>query len=253
MGKSRLCRHVAGLVGRRGGEVHRFACRPDGEAALPFASPKGLTVAPARVYEAFGAEAGGKIRTVIVDDCHYLQAPEFERLAAAAARARGTTMALLTARRFPHSEARPQDFLRLGRMAAPELEQLARLALGRAATTARVDWITQRALGVPLFALELARMRRGEALPLSLRMLISARMDGLGLDRVLLRTLTRSRSGWDTRRLARELEEPEAALAASADRAVAAGVLSRCAAGRLRFAHPLLRTAVELAAVRGAT
>ena len=137
----------------------------------------------------------------------------------------------------------------MGRLEPREIERIAATTLGRSKTPARIESIVRRAAGVPLFALELARQRKPDMLPLSLRVLIGSRMDGLKLDRAVLRKIARARSAWDAARLARELNEPLEAVQTSIALAVASGVLNLDAVGKLRFAHPLLRQAIDLAGV----
>lgn len=248
MGKSRLCRYVVGRIIAAGGKVHHFVCRPDGDAAIPYVSPSGDCVAQSALFECLAGEPAGRPEAVIVDDCHFLPPEELERLSRAAAAAPGKFV-LLTARRFADAGARPAHSIRLGRLEPREIERIAATTLGRSKTPARIESIVRRAAGVPLFALELARQRKPDMLPLSLRVLIGSRMDGLKLDRAVLRKIARARSAWDAARLARELNEPLEAVQTSIALAVASGVLNLDADGKLRFAHPLLRQAIDLAGV----
>ena len=248
MGKSRLCRYAAGRASGAGGSVHHFICRPDGDSATPYASPAGASVPAAVLFGCLASAASRQPEAVIVDDCHFLAPEEMARLTRQAAAAPGKFV-LLAARRFLDTGAGTTQMIRLGRLAPTAIEQIASAALGQAKTTARVESVVRRAAGVPLFAVELAGQRKPDMLPLSLRVLIGARLDGLNLDRLVLRRIARAHTAWDVARLAREMREPQEAVQAAIALAVAAGVLSQDASGKLRFAHPLLRQAIDLAGV----
>lgn len=248
MGKSRLCRYDAERVALAGGRVHHFVCRPDGDLAIPYVSTGGTSMAGSALFNCLAGASAQPPEAVIVDDCHFLPPAEMARLSRQAVSAQGN-LVLLAARRFSDAVASPAQIIRLGRLAPDAIAQLARATLGPKQTLTKVESITLRAAGVPLFALELARQRKPGGLPLSLRLLIGARMDGLKLDLALLRRIARARVVLDVPRLARDMQEPLEAVQAAAALAIAAGVLSQDDSGKLRFAHPLLRQAIDLAGV----
>ena len=248
MGKSRLCRYAAALGADTGGRVHHFVCRPDGDRTSPYVSTSGKVVPASAVFECLAGAAAGSPEVVVVDDCHFLAPEELARLwqqSVAATR----KLVLLAARRFAASDARPAQIMRLGRLERESVEQITAAALGRTRTPAKTAAIVRRAAGGPLFAIELARQRKPGMLPLSLRILIGARLDGIKLDRAVLRKIARARAAWDVARLAREMIEPLAVVQAAVAHAIAAGVLGQDAGGKLRFAHPLVRQAIDLAGV----
>lgn len=248
MGKSRLCRHVADQCGRRGGRVRHFVCVPGGEAGDLHALPGGEAVSLDAVAAALAAKAGGRPKAVIVDDCHLLSADALARLTRQAEAAPGG-LVLLAGRRFPESRAAADATLRLGRLDPVATERLVAGALGAEAPAAFAATVARAASGVPLFALQLAGHGERRGLPLPLRFVIGARMDGLGLDRLLLRSVaavTTPVSGADLAAAMRET--PEAVLAAAAQ-AIAGGVLRRDERGCFSFTHPLLRRAVMEAQV----
>lgn len=248
MGKSRLCRYAAERTRAAGGKAHHFVCRPDGDATAPFVSTDGRSLRAAEVFDRLASPPEGAPESVIVDDCHFLQTGEMAELARCAASA-PRKLVMLAGRRFADHGVRPTHSVRLSRLSPEAMEQLARRALGGAGSPARTASIVRRAAGVPLFATELARQKKIDTLPLSLRALIGARLDGLRLDRALLRRIARTRAACDAAALARDLDEPAEAIESAAALALASGVLNRDGLGRFRFAHPLLRQAIDLAGV----
>jgi len=248
MGKSRLCRHVAARVTAAGGKAYHFACRPDGDLAIPFVTLGGLPVSTRELVECLAAAPAAAAEAVIVDDCHFLPAKDLAMLSQLAVAAAGK-LVLMAARRFADSGVRPANALRLSRLDADAIQRLATAALGASRTPAKIASVVRRAAGVPLFAIELARQRKPDMLPLTLRALIGARLDGMKLDRAMLRRIARSRAAWNLEGLVREMNEPQDSVQAAAAYALAAGVLNRDDLGKLRFSHPLVRQAIDLGCV----
>jgi hypothetical protein len=124
-----------------------------------------------------------------------------------------------------------------------------RKALGKGIVkdrSSRVLGICSAAAGVPLFAVELARHHdKGRQLPLTLQLAINARLDGLHLDRRLLREVAKQPAGIGIEEAAQAMEEDIATVRQQAEKSVAAGVLSCTADGWISFAHPLLRRAIN--------
>lgn len=248
MGKSRLCRYAAQRAAEAGGRVYHVVCRPDGDPSLPFVSPGGSPVLPSELFRSLASPPVMPPEVLIVDDCHFLPPKGLADLLRQAAASPGRFV-LLAARRFVDSGMRSTHSVRLGRLGPDAMERLTLATLGALHTPAKIVSIVRRAAGVPLFAIELARQRRADMLPLSLRVSIGARLDALNLDRAVLRRIARSRTACSVPDLAREMNEPQESIQAAAALALAAGVLSQDGAGKLRFAHPLLRQAVDLAGV----
>lgn len=248
MGKSRLCRHIAAQVAVTGGAAHHFVCRPDGDLAIPFLTLGGAPVETRELVACLTRVPGPGAEAVIVDDCHFLPPKDLAQLTQLAVAA-DRKLVVLAARRFAESGVRPANALRLSRFDPDAIETLAIATLGAARTPAKVASIVRRAAGVPLFAIELARQRKPDMLPLSLRALIAARLDGMKLDRLMLRKIACSRAAWNLEGLVREMNEPHDTVQAAAAYALAAGVLNRDDLGKFRFSHPLVRQAIDLACV----
>ncbi|WP_221047276.1 helix-turn-helix domain-containing protein [Methylogaea oryzae] len=247
MGKSRLCRHVAERCRSLGGEAQHFVCQPESRLSGLYRFPDGIPCGPQTLSRSLAAAPRRPPSAVIVDDGHLLAADALARLTEQAARAQGK-LVVVTARKFPKSAARPSAQFKLGRLPLEAMEALvAQLPCSQDADQAAS--VARQAAGVPLFAVELARHRGEGALPLALRVVIGARMDSLGLDRVLLRQLARAATPCGEAEIAAALRETPEALRYAIEQAAAGGVLSRDEQGGLSFAHPLLRLAVEQSGV----
>lgn len=260
MGKSRLCRHLAERNTAAGGHSHHFVCQSDSEKDGLYLSPSGAPVTWSAMLHCLKAVTGRVHKLVIVDDCHLLPAPALAKLAALAARGKGK-LVLLTARKFAASLPEPCRHFKLGRMARDDINKLVALALesntdainaaagiehdspAQHAPVPFTDHITACAAGVPLFAMELARRAPEEALPLSLRVVIGARMDGLPLDRAVLHQA--AKAARSVAEIAEALQEAPESIRAAVEQAIAAGVLQRDADGHLCFVHPLLRQVID--------
>ncbi len=247
MGKSRLCRHAAARCIEFGGGVHHYVCLPDGRGSHLYSLPYGMPTSLDAVLATLAAVPLWRPQAVIVDDCHLLAPADLARLTRQAARAEGK-LVLLAGRRLPETGVMAET-LRLGRLPQSATERLVVQATDRADKPRDPTTMARSAAGVPLFAVELARHRGDDSLPLPLRVVIGARMDGFGLDRFLLRQVARAAAPVGVAELAKELSETPGAVRLAAEQAIACGVLRRDDRGRLSFTHPLLRQAVTQAQV----
>lgn len=117
---------------------------------------------------------------------------------------------------------------------------------GSTLDAARIPGIVQKAAGVPLFALELARSATGEP-TLPLLMTIASRLDGFNLDWKLLQTLADGPATMDIEALGKVLGEAGDQVVNSVAAAVRAGVLMEAGPGQgVGFRHPLLRQVIAL-------
>lgn len=246
MGKSRLCRHAAAQCLRRGGKLRYFICQPDGGGPGIYALPDGEPTTLDAVFADLAAAPATPPDTLVVDDAHVLPPADLVRLTQGGTRAR---LVVLAARRLPPGAAKADETLRLGRLTQAAVVQLVTRMLDAPATPAVATAIARSANGVPLFAIELARHRSINPLPLSLRVVIGARMDGLGLDRILLRRVARATAPLDEAELAGDAAATPQDMRLAIEQAIACGVLKRDDKNRLSFKHPLLRQAVAQAQV----
>lgn len=261
MGKSRLCQAAAERCAGLGGKVAWHRVRPDAARAQA-----GADGDRAEILALLRAQAGAARPTLaIVDDVHFL-APDCRAAVLEGARvaARGGALVILSGRPLAESAQAGPDAsaLVLRRLAGKDVAALVRAVLARdgardgmpdplhgaapdgAAETvpaAQVQQIVADAAGVPLFAVELAHHRHAAGVALALLVTVLARLDGLHLDRKLLRAVARRSAAPTLGQLAALLGETPAALAEAARRACASGVLQAGADGTLDFGHPLLR------------
>lgn len=211
----------------------------------------------------------------VVDDCHLLTPAARQALLAAAHSAvQDGVVVLLAGRPTAELSALPPGpgILRLAlpRLSSAETAALAAQALagpsasappripagaagggpspllvaaGEAASVT-LQRIATDAAGVPLFAVELARHSREPGIAISLLATVCARLDGLHLDRRLLRAAARANAP-TIASLAAAMGEDESAVAVLVQRAQAAGVLRATPGGALEFGHPLLRKIID--------
>jgi hypothetical protein len=290
MGKSHLCLTFAQRSRKDGASLILRRCQPsDGtgrepflacdetghdhslEEILGFLGDPGLSVPPAN-----GPAPPPERQLVVLDDVHWLNAADQQRVFAAACTYRPGRMVILAARRLPSdmlngqaSDGIPPTTLRLGRLPPDVTESVAadRLHSAKALPTSTLKaagkGIAGRAMGVPLFAVELARHWKSLAPldangtpgpqsplwastpPLSLLTIICARLDSQGLDRHMLRAVARAPRPVDGAGLAHLMKEPQSTVTPILERAMKAGVLALTTEGTLTFTHPLLRAVVD--------
>lgn len=243
IGKTALLAALAPLCRARGRTLETWRCLPpDGQPAVP-ARGWAMRDGDATLCEAAwlagrlsgrDGEAPSLPEVLVLDDLHWLPAETRLPLAEAMQQAAEQGRLVVAARRPGASDAGPEAAtrpLRLGRLprhaVAAICGEVATAPLRAEARAALCD----RALGVPLFAVALARAldSRGAppaAPPPVVLSLLVARLDGLGLDRRLLRLFAGARGARRLESLRRDWPAeagPEAALAA----AERAGLLRR--------------------------
>lgn len=249
MGKSRLCREILAICQAMQGRTVFYRAQADADNRLRDQESGNVTDLP-DAFRELGAAARGLPSLAIVDDCHSLSQESRRILVAAAGEAvRAGWVVVLAGRHMPDIDKGNAETIRLSRQSIKEIESLARQVLGpdedETQVTTRVHHIAKEAAGVPLFAVELARQPQDGAIAMPLLVTIAARLDGLRLDRKLLRTVARGNPPPTVAEVAGMLGEDLEAIAQAAKRAVAIGVLQADAAGRLDFAHPLLRKIID--------
>lgn len=290
MGKSHLCLTFAQRSRKDGAVLILRRCQPsDGTGREPFLAcdETGRDHSLQEVLSLLSdrgptdpsdppAGTAPERQLVVLDDVHWLSASDQHHLFAAACTYRPGRMVIMVARRLPSemltghaSSGEAPVTLRLGRLPPDITESVAADRLHSAsplpasALKAAGKGIAGRAMGVPLFAVELARHWKSLAPPdasgsttppaptwastppLSLLTIVCARLDSQGLDRHMLRALARAPRAVDGAGLAHLMKEPQSTLAPILDRAIKAGVLTFTAEGTLSFTHPLLRAVVD--------
>lgn len=251
MGKSRLCEEIHRLCLGQSGLASFYRC-------LPAALGGHCYDTVAREYRTV-EDIDARLRArpdrlpelVIVDDIRLLPAPAQARLADAVAVAlKHGKLVVLASRKLAQAPGdHPVERIVLRRMSPQSLQGLVRKALGKGPVedrANRVPVICSTAAGVPLFAIELSRHHRQEKhLPLALQVTIHARLDGLDLDRRLLREVAVHAAGIRLDEAARNMGEDHDTVRQQSNRSAAVGVLTLTADEWLSFTHPLLRLAVN--------
>ncbi|MDQ5908696.1 MAG: luxR-type protein [Pseudomonadota bacterium] len=247
MGKSHLCRIAMQRCLALGG-CGRYL------RALPVAAFSPLrdaaTGEPITTDEAVQALIAPRTATpdlLVIDDFHLLTSEVRFWLAEEARRgaAQGRII-LLAGRRTGAIEGATMTLPRLSSGESNVLLAGLESLEGSTLDAARIPGIVQKAAGVPLFALELARSATGEP-TLPLLMTIASRLDGFNLDWKLLQTLADGPATMDIEALGKVLGEAGDQVVNSVAAAVRAGVLMEAGPGQgVGFRHPLLRQVIAL-------
>ncbi len=248
MGKSRLCEEAAHLCQKLDGGIAFYRCLPAALGQRCFNTARRDYCTIEEIEARLRALPDRRPELVVVDDFHLLPATQQTTMAETAGTAlRQGKLVIFAGRKI--SRMAGAETIVLRRMPPQSLQGLVRKALGKGVVkdrTSRVLGICSAAAGVPLFAVELARHHdKGEQLPLTLQLAINARLDGLQLDRRLLREVAKQPAGIDIEEAAQSMEENITAVRQQTEKSVTAGVLGCTADGWLSFTHPLLRRAIS--------
>jgi hypothetical protein len=244
MGKSRLCREAAETGRRRGGEVAYFMGLPGPPGWDCYDLLGGGLSSGHGLLERLAVASTRTPSLFIVDDFHLLPKELQAGIRAAACQAVDAGRLVLLSGRKHQGAASPAESIHLGRLPAEAIEGLVRSVADKRSGR-DVASIVGHAAGVPLFALELARLGASHEPGLPLVTVVGGRLDGLGLDRILLRLVAQHPDGDSLARLAAESGDPLEVMQSSLERAVAAGVLVEGSDGLLAFRHPLLRDVIN--------
>lgn len=251
MGKSRLCEKIFHLCQSHSGVASFYRSLPVALGQLCYDTVSREYCTVDSIDARLRAPPRQLPELVIVDDIHLLPAAQQAVLASALAVALQQGKLVIFAGRkivqFP--DVPPAEIIGLRRMSPQSLQGLVRKALGKGGVknrTTKVLNICSAAAGVPLFAVELARHHKEVGqLPLTLQVAINARLDGLHLDRRLLREVAKHAAGISLVDASHRMEEDIAAVRQQTNNSVAAGVLSCTADEWVSFSHPLLRLAIN--------
>lgn len=267
MGKSLLCRYAAEHGLNMKGRIHHFVCHSGGKEGNLYMYPSGVSVKPQAMLHCIRSVTGRGHDVIIVDDAHLLPANILIKVTETASAAKGK-LVIVAARKFSKYAINPSETIRLGHLPKTAIENLITQSLAQlekdaikagAGSDANI-WraldkhhiiatIVQHAAGVPLFAIELARHHREDTLPLSLQVVINARMDGLKLDRALLRQVSKAPTPLAVAEIAEAMWESKDTIQIAVEQAIASGVLSQNEEGHISFAHPLLHLLVNQSGV----
>lgn len=251
MGKSRLCEEISRLCLHDNGNVSFYRCLPAALGSFCYDTASQAYCSIEDILARLQAQAGQQPELTIVDDIHLLPPAQQAALTSAAATAvQHGKMILFAGRKIlREQDGPPTESIVLRRMPPQSLQGLVRKALGKDTIqdrTNKVLNICSAAAGVPLFAIELARHYGEEnQLPLTLQIAVNARLDGLHLDRRLLREVAKQAAGIDLADASKNMEEDIAIIEKNLNESIAAGVLCRTADDWISFTHPLLRLAIN--------
>lgn len=261
MGKSLLCRHAAERGLNRQGRVHHFVCHSGSKEGSLYLYPSGMPVKPQTLLHCLRTTTGRGHDVIIVDDAHLLPLDILIKATETALAAK-EKLVIFAARKFSKYVMPPSETIRLGHLPKTVMENLVVQSLGLSGKDAiktegspdadmhhSIASIVQYAAGVPLFAIELARHQWQDALPFSLQVVINARMDGLKLDRALLRQVSKTPLPMTVAEIAEAMWESPDTIQLAVEQACASGVLSLNEQGHIAFAHPLLHLLVKQSGV----
>lgn len=241
MGKSRLCRELAERHVARGGKVCFLRCVPGERDLAQLCDARSGAVLT--LDEALAAMQEIAPRgLVILDDIHVAPEAVVTRLLDAVTEiaAAGCGVVVSGRRLLDMSST---EAVSLGRLPAEVVARLVGNVLRKSGAVAPdLQAIVQAAAGVPMFAVEMARHAE-EDMPLPLLVIVSARLDGLGLDRQLLQRIARQPDGLaETDMLA---GEPPERVKSALEKTIACGVVMCREDGRFAVTHPLLRRVIN--------
>lgn len=249
MGKSRLCSEILASCLKKDGEGRLFRCLPRQLNTSLYDAKNGGYCSAEELTLLLHTKPARTPEVVIVDDLHLLNKDQQALLNAAASDAvRLGKLVIITGRReFIGNGDYLPEMISLPRLPMDATVKLVRKILGKGGGRRQeqaIGEIASVAVGVPLFVVELAQHSGNESLPLSLRIVVNARLDSLHLDRILLRELAKSSAPPSLQDLATTLDEDADSVRLQVEKTVAAGVLRRGTDDRISFTHPLLRRAI---------
>ncbi len=250
MGKTRLCQELLQLCQNNKMSVRQFRGLPSVMGSGVCDLGQGVTGDVAIVTELLLDTSPQCAHVVILDDFQHIGHEQQLALMALAIAPSIRHRLIVFAGRKGLSRLAPKDTpcIFLHRLALRDMKQLVRDALDMprgAQRTQIVDGIMNTALGVPLFAVEMAKYPNATDLSLSLRVAVFSRIDKLHLDYSLLAFIARQPAGVTLASVAEGLQDDISALERQVERALTSGVLVRGVDDTLVFTHPMIRCAID--------
>jgi hypothetical protein len=252
MGKSRLCQEIVESSLRDGGKASIFRCQPLGGGEVLSNVLEGGSCLSENIVELLRSSPSQVPDVVIIDDFHLLAKDRQSLLVAEAKVGHAGRLVIFSGRRYESSVLAQSgiEVVRLGRLPVEAIEKLVWLVVrdrNIKLRTSKIRLISKLAAGVPLFAVELAAHTDSNTIELPLLVIICGRLDGLSLDRKVLRALARSQVAPTLDAMASELGEAPESLRPAVERAKASGVVfqDQDDGGRISFTHPILRQAIN--------
>ena len=250
MGKTRLCQELLRVCHLKGGQIRHFRGLPALLGSGLCDVVQGSNCQIKDVVLALKNPSLDAARLILLDDFHLLaQAQQLELIEVAAQSMCAGRMLVFAGRKGLCQQGRQACLcIYLRRLPASDMQELigSMLVMPRGkGRTEMVHHILDTALGVPLFAVEMAQKPHFSELSLSLWVAVQARLDKLHLDSVLLSCVARQPSAMTMAEIAPMYQDDLPTLKKQVERALASGVLVSDADGRLSFAHPMIRRAMN--------
>lgn len=250
MGKTRLCQELLQSCQQRKGSIRHFRGLPNmlGSGLCDVDQSSNCQVKD--VMSALQSQRLADARLILVDDFHLIAQPQQVDLIQTAVKSSLAGRLVVFSGRNGTCQLAPPDVhcIRLRRLALGGMQELIRQTLGMPegeALEALTNSIMKTAVGVPLFAVELARCASTTDLSLSLLVAVHSRLDKLHLDSSLLRVIVQKPAAMFMSELNQALPNDFKTLPQHVERAVACGVLTRDAQGKVSFSHPMIRRVIE--------
>lgn len=250
MGKTRLCEELLQLCRDAHMQVRHFRGLPSVLGAGVCDVENRLTGDVSLVTSVLQDGSTDPATVVVLDDFQHIGHEQQTALMQLGANSSARRRLIVFAGRKGLSQLAPigTPCIYLHRLARADMQRLVRdaLAMPRGSQTAKiVDGIMNTALGVPLFAVEMAKHPDESELTLSLRVAVFARIDKLHLDYSLLAFIARRAAEVAFSDVVEGLQDDVITLQRQVDRAVASGVLVRSSDQKLSFTHPMIRRATD--------
>lgn len=249
MGKSRICQSLYELGLSRAMKFRFYRSMPHVLGAGLLDITQGRVTGFAQCMAEIRTETESTRHHVIVDDFHLLDTAQQAGWFDAAIQARTYGVLTIFAGRKGLTRLAPADSIHvpLSRLPTQHMQALVRQAIDMPAGRQRasiMQTILETSTGVPLFALEMARLPDPVKLSLPLMVAVQSRIDKFRLDSAVLRLVASNPEGISVAQLSERLGEPTDSLLPQVERATAMGVLATQPHGALTFTHPMIRRVI---------
>lgn len=246
MGKTRLCQELVRMCHRKGGQSLYLRGLPSLLGAGIFEVTPELNCQTVEVASVLKNTSLAAARLILLDDFHLLTSEQqLELIELAGHTLMPGRLLVFAGRKGLFQQAPPACLcIALRRLPNNAMRTLirGRLNLPRGKQRTKiVQRILDTALGVPLFAMEMARKPNLSEFSLSLWVAVQARLDKLHLDSELLSFVAKQSAAVSVAELAPIYQNDLTNQKKQVDRALASGVFVSSADGKLSFAHPMIR------------
>jgi hypothetical protein len=249
MGKTRLCQELLQACVTRSGRVRHFCGLPvilgSGLCNVEQGSKCGIEDA----VTALQSSRLAGIDMILVDDFHMIT-PEgqLELMRVASETSISGRLVIFSGRKgLCRLAPMMATCISLRRLNKVDMKALVRHTLDMPAGKRRKameEDILNTAIGVPMFAVEMALQPNVSGVALSLLVAVNARLDKIHLDSSLLSVIARQTPAASMTGIMEILQEDPQLLQLQIARAVESGVLAHASDGTLKFSHPMIRRVI---------